>query len=127
MIIFITILFLYPSIFTTIAVFSVDTDLVPVILLVFLIYSQCVSDEDIGRIEHKIDYIFKGLINNPEMKKNYEKLHRSAWDHDYPMSLEDSVVDDGRLRQRASVIVDIINKITFFLLSAYWIVITLTT
>jgi hypothetical protein len=113
--------FLYPSIFTILAVFLVDQNTVPIILLVFLVYSGGISSEDLGRIEHKIDSIFKGSINDELLKRKYEKLHQTAWDHDYPMSVEEPLVTDGKLRNDVTALVSVLNKIIFFLLSAYWL------
>ena len=125
MIVFLIILFLYPAFFTTLAVFSVDPNLSPVILLLFLIYTKRVSGEDIGRIEHKIDSIFKSQNSNADLERNYNNLHSSAWEHDYPMQIEEPLVKDSKSRQNALAMVDILNQIVFFFLSAYWVFITL--
>ena len=122
---FVFIMFLYPAMFTAIAVFYVDSDLSPLILLIFLLYTKSVSDEDLGRIEHKIDSVFKILPKERTLEKNYDNLHKSAWDHDYPISIEENIVSDSKLRQNIIVAVGVINKITFFLLSIYWIFISL--
>ena len=123
---FIFVLFLYPSLFTTVAVFFVDPNFSPIILLIFLVYTKCVSGEDIGRIEHKVDSVFKILIKDPEVEKDYDNIHKSAWDHDYPISIDENAVADSKLRHNLLLAVDVINKLIFFVLSAYWIFITLT-
>lgn len=121
------VLFLYPAIFTIIAAFNVGPDFVPLLLLIFLIYTKSVSDEDLGRIEHKIDSVFEILPKESKAEKNYDNLHKSAWDHDYPMLIEEDMLSDSKARQNIILIVGIINKLTFFLLSIYWIFISLMT
>lgn len=121
------VLFLYPAIFTIIAAFTVDSDFVPLLLLIFLIYTKSVSDEDLGRIEHKIDSVFEILPKESKAEKNYDNLHNGVWDHDYPMSIEENMLSDSKARQNILLAVGVINKITFFLLSIYWIFISLLT
>jgi hypothetical protein len=90
---------LLPAALTGMFIFQFDIKFSGLALLIlFLINKIPNHGEDLGRMEHKIDSLAKETLSLNDLVTNYGKLHRSAWDQEYPMRPDDELVALGKKR-----------------------------
>lgn len=90
------------------------------ILLMYLINKLPNVNEDLGRVEHKLDSIAKETLKDNSLITNYGRLHETAWDDDYPMKADDLMIKGAKKRLSCIMIAGLISEILWLLYLATW-------
>lgn len=120
------ILNLFPAGLVITSYFFIQPEIFPVLLLLLKIYDSRVESEDLSRIEHKLDCLYVSASTTLENQDAYGKIHKTAWDHEPPMELDQQTVALGKKRGDIIAGVSLFNGAVFYLFSAIWVYSALT-
>lgn len=67
-------------------------------LLLLMILNKTTIEDAISSIEHKIDSVSKAVLSNADEITNYNLLHKTNWDHDYPINVDKEMQKYGKIR-----------------------------
>jgi hypothetical protein len=114
------ILNLFPAGLVITSYFFIQPEIFPVLLLLLKIYDARVESEDLSRIEHKLDCFYTSMSETQPNQDAYSKIHRTAWEHEPPMVLDQQTVELGKKRGDIIAVVSLFNGAVFYIFSAVW-------
>ncbi len=122
MLIFILLSRIGPLIISAYLIASTEAALGGIVLLILHIINNTQSyDEELGRLEHKLDTVACATIDDLTHSENYALLHRSAWGHQYPMKINADLASLAKKRSDYLLVVNLLLGFGWYCLFALWI------
>ena len=111
---------IFPMTIVVIGYFKFDAEITAILLLLLLLINRHLEDEDVYRIEHKVDAVFNALNTSTDLKSQYSRIHEVGWDHSGVMEIDDAAASLGKKRLDLLILITVVNNIFFYTIGCLW-------
>lgn len=92
-----------PLIITSLIVFFGSQAQGGLALLMLMVLNKLPLEDAVSSIEHKLDHLAKATLSAVDDVQNYTRLHKTNWDHDYPMRVDEEMRKYGKQRSETLI------------------------
>lgn len=113
---------LAPLLITSVIVLIAPWETGGLALMVLIFFNRQPVSDQISSIEHKIDYIAAVSISDSKILENYKRLHKTNWEHDFPLQVDREMQKYGSRRMAQITSSSIISSVCSVALTVFWLI-----